>query len=92
MSIDAKVNSVIVGIHGEGYLALIDRSNGGQSRLYFELSPSTVIALNNCNIWGNSESIMLGDKEIATRIGYTRIKFVKDSLFTIALERYKNVS
>lgn len=95
MSIDARVNSVIVGIHGEGYLALIDRPNGGtagQSRLYFESSPPDVISLNNLDIWGNSEIIMLGTNQIAKRIGYTRIKFVSNTSFTEAIKAAKNVS
>ncbi len=83
MSIDARVQTVIHNEDGSGKLVLIDRPgrNGkpegiaGQNSLAFKSAPQEVTALNGRDIWGGDSSIMLGDVEIAKRIGYGGIEF-----------------
>jgi len=92
MSIDAKVETVYIDEDGGGYLDLIDRPNGGiagQKKLYFDMAPEEVTGLNGLNIWGGSGFIMLGDIQIANRIGYTKIEFVNRKDFCKALSNYK---
>lgn len=96
MSIDARVETVFINENGSGRLALIDRPANvdgvpgikGQSSLSFETAPEEVTALNGRDIWGGSDSIMLGDREIAKRQGYTRIVFVDDETFKAAVAAY----
>ncbi len=97
MSIDARVDWVKINEDGSGELVLKDRpaigqggSPGiaGQKSLRFEQAPEEVTALNGMDIWGNSKNIMLGDVEIATRIGYTQIAFVARPWFLAAVDRY----
>lgn len=96
MSIDARVETVIIHEDGRGELRLVDRPArpgghpgcSGQSSLVFERSPEEVTALNGCDIWGGSSSIMLGDREIAARLGYCRIVFCGDEEFKSAIEAY----
>lgn len=91
MSIDANVAFVECKEDGSGTVHLCDRvPNGsrGQSRLYFETAPYEVTALNGLSIWGGDSQIMLGDKEIAKRLGYTRISFSERESFLEAVRLY----
>lgn len=92
MSIDAFVEHVSINEDGTGYLSLIDRAGGGvagQHRLSFEKAPYTVTSLNWCNVWGGGSQLMLGDKCIARREGYTRVVFVSDAEFNDACRLYR---
>lgn len=84
MSIDARVDHVICNEDGSGELRLIDRPASrpgktpgcaGQSVLRFQKAPEEVTGLNGRDIWGGSDSIILGEIEIARRVGYTRLEF-----------------
>lgn len=91
MSIDANVAYVSVNEDGSGTLHLCDRvpeGSRGQSRLHFETAPHEVTALNGLQIWGGDSTIMLGEKEIARRIGYTRISFIEREPFLAAVAEY----
>lgn len=91
MAIDANVAYVELSEDGSGTLHLCDRiPNGsrGQSRLYFSTAPHEVTALNGLSIWGGSEQIMLGEKEIARRDGYTKISFTERDRFLTAVADY----
>jgi hypothetical protein len=97
MSIDARVRTVIINEDGSGVLRLVDRpatrkgeNDGiaGQSVLNFESSPEEVTSLNGLDIWGNSGTIMLGQKTIALRREYTRIEFLPRDLFVDAVRSY----
>jgi hypothetical protein len=91
MSIDANVAYVEVNEDGSGTLHLCDRiPNGsrGQSRLHFATAPYEVTALNGLSVWGGDRDIMLGDREIAQREGYTRILFVERASFLDAVRIY----
>lgn len=93
MSIDAVVKTVIVNEDGSGRLELIDRparrgdDDGivGQPTLYFERAPEGVTALNWLPVWGGSSDLMLGERRIAHREGYTRIRFVDAERFRSAV-------
>ena len=91
MSIDANVAYVELKEDGSGLLHLCDRvPNGsrGQSRLYFDSAPHEVTALNGLSVWGGDRQIMLGDRRIADRIGYTRISFIEREPFLAAVAAY----
>ena len=96
MSIDANVAYVELKEDGSGVLHLYDRvaSHGqidgicGQNRLHFETAPYEVTALNGLAIWGGSDFLMLGEKKIATRQGYTRISFIEREPFLAAIAEY----
>lgn len=95
MSIDARVETVFINEDGSGRLALIDRpvESGtpgikGQASLGFETAPEEVTALNGLDVWGSANSLMLGDVEIAERLGYTRIKFHDGETFKRAVREY----
>ena len=96
MSIDAQVRTMILNEDGSGRLDLIDRPArrggvpgiAGQRSLDFSSAPHEATALNGLNIWGGSNSIMLGDVEIAERYGYTRIKFHDGETFKDAVAKY----
>jgi hypothetical protein len=96
MSIDARIESVHIYENGSGELRLIDRPTAsgktsgiaGQRSLEFESAPEEVMALNGFDIWGGSSFLMLGDHEIATRVGYTRIVFVESEAFKAAVTEY----
>jgi hypothetical protein len=85
MSIDARIDRVLRNEDGSGELRLVDRPAGpdgvpgiaGQSVLRFDESPETVTALAGFDVWGGSDTLMLGDVKIADRVGYTRIRFCK---------------
>jgi hypothetical protein len=87
MSIDARVDDVTVHASGAGELRLKDRPGrpgrgpqdggiAGQTVLFFDRCPPDVWKLGGKDIWGGSDTIMLGDVKIAEREGYTKIKFV----------------
>ena len=90
MSIDANVAYVELNENGSGTLHLCDRVEGsrGQSRLHFSTAPHEVTALNGLEIWGGGGQIMLGDKQIATRRGYTQISFIEREPFLAAVAEY----
>jgi hypothetical protein len=91
MAIDANVAYVETKEDGSGTLHLCDRvPNGsrGQSRLYFTTAPYEVTALNGLPIWGGASQIMLGEREIAKRDGYTRISFTEREPFLSAVAEY----
>lgn len=91
MAIDAHVAYVELNEDGSGTLHLCDRiPNGsrGQSRLHFDTAPYEVTALNGLPIWGGASQIMLGDREIATREGYTRISVSDRDQFLAAVTAY----
>ncbi len=91
MGIDANVAFVEVAEDGSGVLHLCDRvpeGSRGQSRISFQSAPYEVTALNGLEIWGGSSTVMLGDKEIARREGYTRISFIEREQFLAAVAAY----
>jgi hypothetical protein len=91
MAIDAHVAYVELKEDGSGTLHLCDRiPNGsrGQSRLHFDTAPYEVTALNGLPIWGGAGQIMLGNREIATRDGYTRISFNERERFLTAVAEH----
>ncbi len=91
MSIDANVAYVECHEGGSGTLHLCDRipeGSRGQSRLHFATAPYEVTALNGLHIWGSSSTIMLGEREIAKREGYTRISFSERDAFLAAVQEY----
>lgn len=92
MSIDATVEYVRINEDGSGALVLSDRKPdgcAGQSELRFTEAPHEVTALNGFDVWGGSEQLMLGDIEIAQRIGYTSIRFRDAATFVAAVEAYR---
>jgi hypothetical protein len=97
MSIDARVKTVYHYENGSGKLELVDRPPSrpndtggikGQSSLCFDSAPEEVTALNGLDIWGSSGSVMLGDIEIAKRIGYTGLAFCDGEKFKEAVRKY----
>jgi hypothetical protein len=97
MSIDARVEFVLLNEDGSGELRLQDRPKSpyettggirGQSALRFDGAPHEVTALNGLDVWGPSSCLMLGDQEIASRIGYGKIAFHPRSVFVAAVGRY----
>lgn len=91
MAIDANVAYVDLREDGSGTLHLCDRvANGsrGQSRLHFTAAPYEVTALNGLSVWGGDSTLMLGDREIARRDGYTRISFIEREPFLAAIAAY----
>jgi|SRR6185369_3188386 len=97
MSIDARIETVIINEDGSGELRLIDRpakrpgqNSGiaGQRSLSFSSAPEEVTALNGLNVWGGGSSLILGDVEIARREGYTSIVFVNRETFNRAVAEY----
>ena len=96
MSIDARVETVVINEDGSGELRLVDRparpgkSAGiaGQRALRFAAAPEEVTALNGCDVWGGSGFLMLGDVQIAEREGYTRIVFCPAEAFKRAVAAY----
>lgn len=99
MSIDARINNVIRSADGSGSLILEDRPPtrpgenpgcAGQNSLEFSESPANVRQLVGKNIWGGSDSIMLGDVKIAGRKGYGGIIFATQEVVSHAIEKYNN--
>lgn len=91
MAIDANVAYVELREDGSGTLHLCDRvadGSRGQSRLHFDTAPYEVTALNGLPIWGGAGQIMLYEREIAKRIGYTRISFNEREVFLAAVAEY----
>lgn len=83
MSIDAKC-FVYFDENGGGRLELLGDERG-QRRLRFDKAPEEVSALNGRHVWGGSSEIMLGNRKIATRVGYTKIEFVSRAEFIYAI-------
>lgn len=90
MSIDARVETVIIHENGGGELRLIDRPPtkpgqnpgiAGQKVLAFDGAPEEITALNGLDIWGGDSSIMLGDVKIARRTSWTKIEFLDRDTF-----------
>ena len=91
MAIDALVAYVETWEDGSGTLHLCDRvpeGSRGQSRLSFASAPYEVTALNGLPVWGGAGQIMLGNREIAKRDGYTRISFTERETFLAAVAEY----
>lgn len=91
MAIDAHVAYVELKEDGSGTLHLCDRvPNGsrGQSRLRFDTAPYEVTALNGLPVWGGAGQLMLGEIEIAKRIGYTKISFNEREVFLFAVAEH----
>jgi hypothetical protein len=91
MAIDANVAYVELQEDGSGTLHLCDRiPNGsrGQSRLHFDAAPLEVTALNGLPVWGSASNIMLGETEIAKRVGYTKISFNEREVFLFAVAEH----
>jgi hypothetical protein len=100
VSIDARVKTVRLFEDGSGELVLVDRPArpggvpgiAGQRSLAFDAAPEEVTALNGCDIWGGANSVMLGDREIARREGYTRVVFCDPESFKRAVAEYRKKS
>jgi hypothetical protein len=83
VSIDARIASVVRRQDGSGELHIVDRPAdsvsrqgiAGQSVLRFDHSDPCVLALAGRNVWGPSSCILLGERSIADRRGYTRIEW-----------------
>jgi hypothetical protein len=94
MAIDAYVAYVELKEDGSGTLHLCDRvpeGSRGQSRLHYDTAPHEVTALNGLPIWGG-DRIMLGEREIAKREGYTRISFSEREQFLDAIAEHHRKS
>ena len=76
VSIDAIIDGVTS--HSEGALLLLrdppGRIAGQKALIVLNPPPAGFDAVMGMHIWGNSYSIMIGDREWAKRIGYSRIK------------------
>jgi hypothetical protein len=91
MAIDALVAYVELKEDGSGTLHLCDRvpeGSRGQSRLHFDTAPYEVTALNGLPIWGGAGQILLGEREIAKRDGYTQISFTEREQFLAAVAEH----
>lgn len=91
MAIDAHVAYVELHEDGSGVLHLCDRvpeGSRGQDRLRFNSAPHEVTALNGLPVWGGAGQLMLGEREIAKREGYTRISFIEREPFLAAVAEY----
>jgi hypothetical protein len=96
MSIDARVKAVIHNEDGSGELRLIDRPArvdgvrgiAGQPTLHYNTAPYEVTALNGLEVWGGSSFLMLGDIQIARRVGYNRVVFHDADIFKAAVIAY----
>ena len=91
MSIDANIVYVELQEDGSGTLHLCDRvpeGSRGQDRLHFDTAPHEVTALNGLEIWGTASQVLLGDRKIADRLGYTKISFIERDLFLAVVREY----
>lgn len=82
-----SVRTVYRHIHA-GKFGTAPEGSRGQSRLSFDTAPYEVTALNGLEIWGGVSQIMLGDRQIAARDGYTRISFIEREPFLDAVAEY----
>ncbi len=98
MSIDARITRVDLTADGFGRVYLEDRPKNfpggyegckGQPSLDFDDAPEEVTALNGLNVWGSDDALMLGERKIASRVGYTRIEFVPREEFLAAVKAYR---
>lgn len=87
MAIDARIKSVRLTSAGEIYLKLEDRPKregqnagiAGQTSLICTYEKEfNFHRLVGCDIWGSSETIILGDIKIGKRIGYTGLRFLSN--------------
>ena len=80
MSIDARINDVRYLPDGTAELVLAAaderRAPAGQPSIIIENPKPGMDALVGYNIWGGAGEIMLGDKMLAKRVGYTRARLV----------------
>jgi hypothetical protein len=96
VSIDARVEAVVLDGDGGGLLRLVDRPAGdgsprgcaGQPVLRFDSAPLRVADLVGLNVWGGGDSLMLGEVEIARRKGYTRLQFCDGAKLARAVAAY----
>ena len=96
MSIDARVKEVVLNDDGSGWLRLVDRPPrpgqnpgiAGQSVLRFDRAPGEVTALGGLDVWGGADSLMLGEVQIARRMGYTGLAFCDGETFKRAVAAY----
>lgn len=86
----------IVTVHhyedGSGKLKLTPAKSGeptGQPALCFDSAPHDVTALNGRLIWGGDSMVMHGETLIARREGYTKIRFVVDSVSDVIAKEEK---
>jgi hypothetical protein len=80
MSIDAKIIDVCKMEDGTAILHLYQPDNkrcAGQPYLTV-LNPEVGLPTIGTEIWGGSSDIMVGEKTIAKRIGYTRIEMIEN--------------
>jgi hypothetical protein len=93
MSIDAQVAAVTLYEDGSGALRLVDRPApeggtpgiAGQAVLRFDRAPAGLKSLAGRQVWGGDSDLMLGERRIARRVGYTRLEFVGGEDFDDAL-------
>lgn len=80
MSIDARVTEVIRNHDGTATMKLGDRDSRhscGQSSMTIVNPPAGDLSgIVGTEIWGGGQSLMVGDKKFANRIGYTRCELV----------------
>lgn len=96
MSIDARVKTVMF-TSGGVVLKLEDRPARpgevagcrGQEELKAPTRAPGAGLLCGCDVWGGSESIMLGDVEIARRIGYNRIEWTDPDNLIAVIREYR---
>lgn len=91
MAIDAVVKNCHLNPDGSGELELGPRgdSAAGQLSLTFDVAPKGIEQLVDKEIWGGSSFIMLGDIQIAKRLGYVPIEFGGQETFDLALRNYR---
>lgn len=81
MSIDAIIEAIeFADDEYVFWLGKRGKDNPGQSRLILEpvVNPEKLHVFLGREIWGNSSILLVGDQEIAHRVGYTHIKLLLD--------------
>lgn len=84
MALDLVIVSVNRKSDGSGYITLRPRDklatlNSGLHNISFDSSPPDIVNLVGKEIWGGNNMVMLGQKKIAIRDGYTKFKFCVDN-------------
>lgn len=93
MSIDAVITKIEFRITENGNTATLylkdrpkrgnENSNGIAGQAALEIlnppSPNALKKYNGREIWGNSSYIYCGEDKIAERVGYTRLKWIKEN-------------
>lgn len=85
MSIDATVTAVGIDKDGEPYLKLGPSGRGphpndppGQNVLRVVNRPCPPLdGFIGCHVWGGANQLMIGETQVAKRIGYTRIELAE---------------